>query len=134
MPSPRQHLRGRRGWSGRHFRHLWCGWDFQGNGWGMLSQLDDETLLDTIADMQRCWNHHREKITAAEVGLNDHEGGPWFAQYAGPEGNWRLFVHNHRARSYMEYQRANNGWRPYAEFLKTYTPPEPASAAADSTF
>jgi hypothetical protein len=134
MPSPRQSLRGKRGWSGRHFRHLWSGHDFQGNGWGHLHTMDDETLAATIADMQACWRHHRDTITAEGVGLNDRDDSqPWFAQYAGPEGNWRLFVDNHRARSFMEYQRAHGGYSPGCreEFLKSYHPPEPASAAAE---
>jgi hypothetical protein len=137
MPSPRRHLRGRRqAWNDRHHSHLLTGHDWgkmlASEGWGHLSTLADETLRETIADMQACWDHEHHKVIDPERGLH-HPGPPWFAEFAGPEGNARLFAECRERREFVQYQRANGGYTPgcYEDFLKSYTPPEPASAAAE---
>lgn len=136
MPSPRRHLRGRRQpWNDRHHAHLLTGHDWcflADDGWGHLNELQDDQLAETVADMQACWTHERHKVVDPELGFH-HPGEPWFAQYAGPEGNARLFGDCHRARSFMEYQHRTGGYRPesHEEFLKTYQPPPAAPPAAD---
>src|SRR5262245_4202926 len=80
MPRLHRKPKFRRGWTEGHLIQLLCGHDWFG-GWGRLEDLPAVELVAAVDDMAACWHAHRDEVTPENFGLN-HEGEPWFADYA----------------------------------------------------
>lgn len=65
MPSPRQQLKGRRGWNSDHFAQLHHGYDFFGDAWGRTTgSYGNNDAAEIREDMAACWHRHGVTILA----------------------------------------------------------------------